>query len=75
MNRQIASYAHCAHCVRENCYPNIAVGITTTGTHLEVWCETHDVCLGVFELKEPMPPMPCEKCGKTKRRSKFRIVK
>jgi hypothetical protein len=29
----------------------------------------------VFELEEPMPPMPCEKCGKTKRRSKFRIVK
>jgi hypothetical protein len=57
----------CGFCTRENLDPNTAVGVTTTSTHLQVWCETHVVSLGMFELKEPMPPMPCAKCGKTGR--------
>jgi hypothetical protein len=56
----------CGFWTRENLHPNTAIGVTTTGTHLQVWCETHDISLGMFELKEPMAPMPCAICGKTK---------
>ncbi len=55
----------CAFCTRENLRPNTAVGVTTNGKFLQVWCETHDVSLGMFELKHTMLPPPCAMCGKT----------
>jgi hypothetical protein len=54
----------CAFCTRENLRLNTAVGVTTDGKFLQVWCETQDTSLGMFELKNPMP-MPCGVCGKT----------
>jgi hypothetical protein len=65
MKRQIQSYFHCARCVREDRRPNIAVGVISAGTHLQLWCENHDQSLGMFALKEPMPPLACPMCGKS----------
>ena len=50
--RLIQSYFHCAKCMREDSRPNIAVGVIGSGTHLQVWCETHELSLGLFELQE-----------------------
>jgi hypothetical protein len=61
---QIESYFHCVRCGRENLFPNIAVGLIAAGTHLQVWCETHNISLGMFELKETRIPPPCAMCGK-----------
>jgi len=65
MKLQIETYFHCRRCGNENRRPNIAVGVNAAGTHLQIWCETHDIALGpLFELKNPMPSLPCEQCGK-----------
>ena len=62
--RDVESYFHCTRCMGERLYPNIGVGVNSTGTHLEVWCENHDRRLGRFELKHSMPAMPCAMCAK-----------
>jgi hypothetical protein len=61
----IENYFHCAHCARENFRPDIGVGVTGAGTHLQVWCEHHDLLVIELELAEPMAPMACDECGKT----------
>ena len=60
--RLIQSYFHCAKCMREDSRPNIAVGVIGSGTHLQVWCETHELSLGLFELKNLRRPMVCSMC-------------
>jgi hypothetical protein len=62
--RDVESYFHCGRCIDEGLYPNIGVGVNSTGTHLEVWCENHDRRFGRFELKNSMRPMPCAMCAK-----------
>jgi microcystin degradation protein MlrC len=59
----IESFFHCRRCVLEDADPNIAAGFTGDGTHLQVWCENHQVELGMFALKDPIAPMACEECG------------
>ena len=63
MENEIVSYFHCGKGIREGQNPNIAVGVVESGTHLQVWCENHQISLGQFELKEPQPPEPCSQCG------------
>jgi hypothetical protein len=63
--RDTDMYFHCSKCVRERLRPNIAVGINGAGTHLQVWCETHDWSLGRFPLKGRMAPGACAECAKT----------
>lgn len=61
---EIASFFHCGRCIDEGQSPNIAVGVVADGSHLQVWCESHQLSLGFFELKEPRPPQPCSQCAK-----------
>ena len=51
-----------AESMREDSRPNIAVGVIGSGTHLQVWCETHELSLGLFELKNSRRPMVCSMC-------------
>jgi hypothetical protein len=61
---EIVSYFHCGRCMAEKQRPNIAVGVNASGSHLQVWCENHQISLGKFELKEAQPPEPCAQCAK-----------
>jgi hypothetical protein len=44
----IGNFFHCARCVEEDLRPNIGLGVTTTGTHLILVCETHELTLAKF---------------------------
>ena len=56
-------YIHCPECVRERLRPNIAVGFSG-GTHLQIWCETHDIDLGRYPLALSIPNLTCAECGR-----------
>jgi hypothetical protein len=58
----IEMYCHCPDCIREDSPPNIAVGVIRGGTHLQVWCETHELSLGLFALRTPLRQMVCSMC-------------
>ena len=60
----ISNFFHCAMCVEDGLRPNIGLGVTITGKHLILVCETHELTLAKFELKNPMAPAPCAMCGK-----------
>lgn len=45
----ITAYLHCKRCLDEQKRPDIAVGITVNGD-LQVWCETHDINVGLLEM-------------------------
>ena len=55
-------YIHCPECMRECLRPNIAVSFSG-GTHLQVWCETHDIDLGRYPLALSIPNLTCAECG------------
>jgi hypothetical protein len=58
---KIMAYIHCSHCVREGRSEDVNVGLISETT-LRVWCNTHQLPVYDFDLREAIP-VKCDMCG------------
>lgn len=69
IDNHIQGYLHCKMCtddlpagISPSDYQNIQMGFVHNGEAVQVWCNNHDVNVGVFELKEPLNVGHCDCC-------------